>query len=97
MGMNPCEFWELTSAEFCEMADGHFRRKSERLDEHIYLAWHIARFVWAKELPELDVILADKSKAESKPIRLSKGQTSDQMLVMGKLLTAMYGGTIIEN
>jgi hypothetical protein len=90
--MEPEAFYKMTPAEFWVKAEGYNRSRIERVNELLFLAWHIAYFTREPKPPKLkDVLIGDhKSSAESKE------QTPEQMVVACKMITAALGGNFIE-
>jgi hypothetical protein len=86
--LKPAEFWELTPAEFYEMAEGHNKRRIMRTNELITLAWNTAAMLRIKEMPELKNILISDVVKES--------QTDDEMLSIVKMLNTAFGGEVLE-
>lgn len=87
MGLPPSEFWELTYSEFDKIVERYKEKKKNQLDELIYLAWHIAALERQKELPKLESLLNNKHKSD---------MTDEEMLAMGKMIAAAYGGETVE-
>lgn len=95
--MMPNEFWELTPAEFAEIANGYVRVKQAKAKDKardiISLAWYTEALARTKKLPGLDDLLKKMDNTD-KPKQ--KAQTSEQMMTMCKLLNAAYGGAVVE-
>jgi hypothetical protein len=90
LGLNPQEFWDLTYAEFAQLVEGYSCRRQERVNELIYLAWHIEAFHRQPgKLPDLNSLLHEPSKPQ-------KQQTEEEMLAMAKMLNAAFGGEVVE-
>lgn len=84
--LTPSEFWELTPAEFYAMAEGFAKRKRNRNNELIYLAWNTAALTRVEKMPDLK----DLYEAEPK-----KEQTDEDMLAVVKSLNAAFGGEVV--
>jgi hypothetical protein len=94
MKLKPDEFWRLTCAEFVEMYDGYVRRQKNRINELIYLAWHVEAFHrQPKALPDLQSLMLDVD--ESRRVT-PKRMTDEQMMAMAKVLNAAFGGEFVE-
>jgi len=92
LGLLPEQFWALTYAEFIAMARGFHRRQVARANEILYGAWHTELFARYKKLPDLDDILRDPSDKPKK----KEPQTTETMMTMAKMLTAAFGGDVVE-
>jgi hypothetical protein len=89
LGLKPSEFWDMTIAEFMEMADGYKWRRELQVNDLHYHAWlNAALTMWVKELPKFEDLTG-------KPVEKQE-QTDDQMLANVKLLNAAFGGKVIE-
>lgn len=76
----------MTFAEFVEYVKGYSRKNRQRINELIYLAWHIEAFHRERgRLPSLESLLIQD---EIEP----KQMTDDQMMAMARVLNAAYGG-----
>lgn len=92
MGMDPDTFWKMTPAEFMVKAEGYRRAKTEKVNELLFLAWHVAYFVREPKPPNLKEVLIN----DEKPVQEHKAQTPEQMVAACKLITAALGGSFIE-
>lgn len=77
----------MTFAEFVEYVKGYSRKNRQRINELIYLAWHIEAFHRERgRLPSLESLLIQDENVEPK-------QMSDtQMMAMARALNAAFGG-----
>lgn len=76
----------MTFAEFVEYVKGYSRKNRQRINELIYLAWHIEAFHRERgRLPSLESLLIQE---DVEP----KQMTDDQMMAMARVLNAAYGG-----
>ena len=91
LGLKPAEFWDMTYAEFVQMAEGYQRVQKNRYDELLYFAWHIEAFARQKTLPSLESLMR---KIDNK--QQHRTQTDEEMLAMGKMLNAAFGGEVVE-
>lgn len=82
----------MTYAEFFAMLHAYQRRQRRRNNELIYTAWHSAAFRRMDRLPALQSVLVNED-AEPEPAR---EQTTDEMIAVCKLLTAAFGGKVVE-
>lgn len=89
--MKPDEFWRLTHAEFIAMLKGHRKRERRHTNEMLYLAWHAAMLGRMKDPPRLAELLVDEDDTPKR-----KEQTAEEMMAYAKLLTAAFGGEIVE-
>ena len=89
LNLKPWEFWDLTIAEFKSIAEGYMRKQRNELNERIGLAWNIANLVNAAKLPKLEDLLVSD-------IKETKKQSTQSMINMAKLLTAAFGGEVVE-
>ena len=72
--MHPAQIWELTPFELGLLFEGYAEEKEERIQELIYLAWHIEAFARQKRLPSLKKMLKDSRRKKTAPSRLSTEQ-----------------------
>ena len=72
--MHPAQIWELTPFELGLLFEGYAEEKEERIQELIYLAWHIEAFARQKRLPSLKKMLKDDARKKTAPSRLSLEQ-----------------------
>lgn len=70
------------------MVDGYKRNQKRKINELLYLAWHVEAFARQKKLPKLDSIIDDE--------RHSKVQTDEEMKAMAMMLNAAFGGEVVE-
>lgn len=73
MGLSPDEFWKLTPYEFNLMIEGFLAREERKINDILYLAWHVEAFARAKRLPKLQTLLK-KRKPKSQKQLLPKEQ-----------------------
>jgi hypothetical protein len=85
----PSEFWRLTYAEFVSLAEGYKQRQTHRMNELIYLAWHVEAFARQKKMPPLKGLMQDTSE--------KRQQTDDEMMAACRILNAAFGGEVVEN
>ena len=84
LNIRPCDFWQMTFAEFKELLECYQDKQKRHIDELLYQAWHIEAFARQKNLPALSEILSKKEA--------DKKQTTEQMIDKCKALNAMFGG-----
>lgn len=87
--MKPEAFWQLTYVELLTMIEGRARNKRSRLNELIFLAWHVEALARQKRLPALGSLLIEEKTTK-------KRQTDEEMMNMARLLNAAFGGEVIE-
>jgi len=85
--LKPCEFWELTYAEFVLMINGYQRRNRDHINKLLFLAWHIEAFARQKKLPALDSILTKENGTQQR-----KEQSPEEMIAVCKMINAVLGG-----
>jgi len=71
------------------MAEGRIRNQKRRMNEMIFLAWHIEALARQKRLPALSSLLKE-DKANSRQ------QSDEEMMGMARLINAAFGGEVIE-
>lgn len=74
------------------MCEGYRKREINRVNELLYLAWHIAALERQKKLPSLKSLM-QKVDEKAKP---HKEQTVDEQIAMCRLLNAAFGGEFVE-
>nr|WP_276318556.1 phage tail assembly chaperone [Gudongella oleilytica] len=87
--LKPEEFWQLTYAELLTLADGRIKSQKRKMNEMLFLAWHIEALARQKKLPALSSLLKDDKTT-------GKQQSDEEMMNMAKLLNAAFGGEVIE-
>jgi hypothetical protein len=85
----PEEFWQLTYAEFVAIAEGRIRHEQRKMNEMIFLAWHIEALARQKRLPSLGSLLKEEKIS-------GRRQSDEEMMSMARLLNAAFGGEVIE-
>jgi hypothetical protein len=93
MGQRPCDFYHLTFAEFSDIIDTYFEKLTNRRNDQLALAWNIANWTRARELPPFESV-----RIKSKAMKQKEPQTTQQMFDMIRCLNAALGGkeVIIE-
>lgn len=71
------------------MVEGKIKSQKRRMNELLFLAWHIEALARQKRLPALSSLLK-----EEKPS--GRQQSDEEMLNMAKLLNAAFGGEVLE-
>jgi hypothetical protein len=89
LSLRPEEFWLLTYAELVSMAEGRIRNQKRRMNEMIFLAWHIEALARQKRLPALGNLLKEEKSN-------GRQQSDEEMMGMARLLNAAFGGEVIE-
>jgi len=82
----------MTYAEFFVMLHAYQRGQRRRNNELIYIAWHVAAFNRQQRLPALQSVLASESAEPDQ----EREQTTEEMITVCKLLTAAFGGKVVE-
>lgn len=70
------------------MVEGYSKRKTNRTNELLYLAWHIAALSRVQKIPELESLYIKDEKIHK--------QTDEDMMAMARVLNAAFGGVEVE-
>ena len=73
------------------MADGFFDNQKQKINEMLFLAWHVEAFARQKTLPPLKGLLQKLENTQK-----HHEQTDGEMLAMVKILNAAFGGEVVE-
>ena len=88
LSLKPKAFWRLTYAELATMAESRLRHQKRKMNELVFLAWHIEALARQKRLPALGSLLIEEKAA-------GKRQSDEEMMNIAKLLNAAVGGEVI--
>lgn len=71
------------------MADGKIKSQKRKINEMLFLAWHIEALARQKRLPALSNLVKDEKAS-------GRQQSDEEMMNMAKLLNAAFGGEVLE-
>lgn len=87
LDLDPDAFWRKTPREIVLIIEGRGEALNRQHNDAAWLAWHIVRLghVDPKKFPKLETLLSRKPVARRR-------QSTEQMLEMAAIITAMHGG-----
>ena len=71
------------------MADGKIKSQIRKMNEMLFLAWHIEALARQKRLPALSSLVKEEKTT-------GRQQSDEEMMNMAKLLNAAFGGEVLE-
>lgn len=71
------------------MADGKIKNQKRKMNEMLFLAWHIEALARQKRLPALSSLAREEKTT-------GRQQSDEEMMNMAKLLNAAFGGEVLE-
>ncbi|QRN84837.1 hypothetical protein JR334_07565 [Clostridia bacterium] len=71
------------------MADARIKSQKRKMNEMLFLAWHIEALARQKRLPALSSLIQEEKTN-------GRVQSDEEMMNMAKLLNAAFGGEVLE-